>query len=83
MWTSYTVRLLLKRGITHVIESKIFPVNVSVELPELSVNELNAMRYVAGYVPFKLEKKFAASSQQYKIEFLSCLVLKMATVKTA
>lgn len=31
------------------------------------------MRYVAGYVPFKLKKKFAASSHQYKIEFLSCL----------
>ena len=35
-----------------ILQSKISPVNVSTEPPELSVNELNAMRYVAGYVPF-------------------------------
>lgn len=43
------------------------------EPDELTMDELNTLRYVAGYVPFKLKKRFKKSSHPFKVEFLSCL----------
>ena len=43
------------------------------ETTELTKNELNALRYVAGFDQFQLKKKFTKSSHPYKNEFLLCL----------
>ncbi len=43
------------------------------ETAELTKDELNALRYIAGFVPFKLTKKFTKSSHPYKDELLLCL----------
>ncbi len=47
------------------------------ETAELTKDELNALRYVTGFVPFKLKKKFTKSSHLYKDEFLLCLKVAM------
>lgn len=57
-----------------ILESKAsLKPTTTVEPTELTVDELNALRYVAGYVPFKLKKKFKKSSHPFKLEYISCL----------
>ncbi len=55
------------------VKTKIATDRVIPETAELTKDELNALRYVAGFVPFKLKKKFTKSSHPYKDEFLLCL----------
>ena len=56
-----------------------------VEAAELSDNDLNALRYVAGYVPWKLRQKFKKATCKHpnRIAFLACLekmILRMMMV---
>ena len=45
----------------------------TVEVPELNDAELNALRYSAGYVPWKLKQKFSKRKDPYCKEYLTCL----------
>ena len=42
-------------------------------VPELNDAELNALRYSAGYVPWKLKQKFSQRKDPYCKEYLTCL----------
>ena len=42
-------------------------------VPELNDAELNALRYTAGYVPWKLKQKFSQRKDPYCKEYLTCL----------
>ncbi len=53
-----------------IVKTKIATDRVVPETAELTKDEHNALRYVAGFVPFKLKKKFTKSSHP---EFLLCL----------
>ncbi len=55
------------------LRTKIATGRVVPETTELTKNELNALRYVAGFNPFQLKKKLTKSSHPYKDEFLLCL----------
>ena len=53
-----------------------FPVEPPItELTELTDNDLNALRYVAGYIPWKLRQKFIKVTCQHpnRKAFLVCL----------
>jgi hypothetical protein len=51
-----------------VIRSKTSPsLNLAMENNELTSDEMNTLRFVAGYVPFKLKKKITESSTTYSL----------------
>lgn len=61
------------KALAHIIESKLSSTGTTQEPVELSGDELNVLRFVAGYIPFKLKKRIDKGSHPYKKEFLLCL----------
>ena len=56
-----------------IIESKAGSEETASNESDLNTDECKALRYVAGYVPFRLIRKFQKSSHPLKGEFLCCL----------
>ena len=46
---------------------------VSCEYPEITVDEENILRYAAGYVPYKLLKKYKYQSSLIAQSYVECL----------
>jgi hypothetical protein len=55
-----------------IIDSKVCLERIA-EPAELTTDELNTLRYVAWYIPFKLKKKYTKEAHPFKVEYLSCL----------
>ena len=49
------------------------PSESTVDIPELTTDEENVIRYIAGYVPFKLLKRYEQSVCEESEEFIECL----------
>ena len=48
------------------------PSESTVDIPELTTDEENVIRYIAGYVPFKLLKRYEQSVCEESEEFIEC-----------
>ncbi len=66
---TWTVDPLLQEYVNEKLFEIIVKTKIAVvpETAELTKDELNALRYVAGFVPFKLKKKFTKSSNPYTV----------------
>ena len=67
-WSSYPPRLSVVISLSLVIIGY-----RRYSVPELNDAELNALRYTAGYVPWKLKQKFSQRKDPYCKEYLTCL----------
>ena len=67
------MQCILDECFKFVVKKKFKTVQKSTTVEELSEGEHNALRYIAGYVPFFLIKKLTKGSNTNKDQFIKCL----------
>ena len=75
LWTQTINRLLFNEELVAAIKGDVEkPVGYStVEIPPLGADEDNVIRYMSGYIPFKLLKKYAKKNTEEAACIVSCL----------
>ena len=65
---SLTLQVILKQMITNIISHRVKTTDTSIQVERMTEREENVVRHMAGYVAFKIKKKFPLHSDLLELE---------------